>query len=94
MPNLVRLDALRRRFADQPTRAGVPYAEALRRAGRLTEARDALDALARSDAGLPWRTAIARELALVATTERAPTADPILLPLATGEASEDDRVAA
>lgn len=38
MPDLVRLDALRRRFVDQPTRAGVPYAEALRRAGRLEDA--------------------------------------------------------
>ncbi|NBU41133.1 MAG: hypothetical protein EBS51_10105 [Planctomycetia bacterium] len=87
---------LRDLLRDAPTdgEAQLLLATLLRRAGRLTEARDALEALARSDAGLPWRTAIARELALAATTERAPTADPILLPLATGEAPEDDRVAA
>lgn len=87
---------LRELLRDAPTdgEAQLLLGTLLRRAGRLTEARDALEALARSDAGLPWRTAIARELALVASTERAPTDDPILLPLATGEESEDDRVAA
>lgn len=34
----------------------------LGRVGRLTEARGALEKLARSDAGAPWRAAIAREL--------------------------------
>lgn len=38
MSDLDRLDALRLRFADQPMRCGVPYAEALRRAGRLEDA--------------------------------------------------------
>jgi len=34
----------------------------LRRVGRLPEARTALEKLARSDAGAPWRSAISREL--------------------------------
>jgi hypothetical protein len=34
----------------------------LRRVGRLPEARTALEKLARSDAGAPWRSAITREL--------------------------------
>lgn len=38
----------------------------LRRVDRLDEARDALQKLARSDSGGPWRSAIARELDLLA----------------------------
>lgn len=38
----------------------------LRRVGRLDEARGALQKLARSDSGGPWRSAIARELDLLA----------------------------
>lgn len=38
MSELDRLDTLRLRFADQPMRFGVSYAEALRRAGRLEDA--------------------------------------------------------
>lgn len=41
----------------------------LRRAGRLTEAKTALEKLARSDAGGPWRHAIARELQCLSRTE-------------------------
>ena len=38
----------------------------LRRAGRFAEAKRALDTLARSDSGLPWRHAIGRELECLA----------------------------
>jgi len=37
----------------------------LRRVGRLPEARTALEKLARSDAGAPWRSAISRELSRI-----------------------------
>lgn len=87
---------LRELLRDAPTdgEAQLLLGTLLRRAGRLTEARDALEALARSDTGLPWRAAIARELSLVTAAERAPTAAPVLLPLATGDTSAEDRVAA
>jgi hypothetical protein len=55
----------------------------LRRVGRADEARTALDKLSRSDAGLPWRSAIARELDLLRRTAQSP-ADPAaaaILPL-------------
>jgi thioredoxin-like negative regulator of GroEL len=39
----------------------------LRRVGRIDEATAALTALSHSDSGGPWRTAIARELARIAT---------------------------
>jgi len=42
----------------------------LRRVGRLREARIALEKLARSDAGLPWRHAIGRELQCLNRTEQ------------------------
>ena len=42
----------------------------LRRAGRLNEAKSALEKLARSDAGLPWRHAIGRELQCLNRTEQ------------------------
>lgn len=87
---------LRDLLRDAPTdgEAQLLLGTLLRRAGRLPEARAALEALARSDAGLPWRAAIARELSFVMAADREPAAAPVLLPLATGEASEDDRVAA
>ena len=44
----------------------------LRRAGRLIEAKTALEKLARSDAGGPWRYAIARELQCLSRTETEP----------------------
>jgi len=67
----------------------------LRRVGRLTEARDALEALARADSGLPWRAAIARELSLLArATEEPPAAEPKILPLASLDSSEPPRAAA
>ena len=42
----------------------------LRRVGRLREAKIALEKLARSDAGLPWRHAIGRELQCLNRTEQ------------------------
>ena len=42
----------------------------LRRAGRLDEAAAALEALSRSDAGMPWTAAIARELGRIAADRR------------------------
>lgn len=42
----------------------------LRRAGRFNEAKIALEKLARSDAGLPWRHAIGRELQCLNRTEQ------------------------
>jgi hypothetical protein len=60
----------------------------LRRVGRLREARAALEALSRSDAGAPWRPAIARELGRVAEADADETdtsAEPAtILPLAEG----------
>ena len=60
----------------------------LRRVGRLREARAALEALSRSDAGAPWRSAIARELGRVAEApddEVAGSAEPAtILPMAGG----------
>ncbi|NBW97345.1 MAG: hypothetical protein EBR28_11610 [Planctomycetia bacterium] len=61
----------------------------LRRAGRLREARDALDKLSRSDAGAPWRSVIARELDRIAAAEASPpaaddVAPAVILPLAAG----------
>jgi tetratricopeptide (TPR) repeat protein len=69
----------------------------LRRVGRLPESRAALEALARSDAGARWRTAIARELSLVAAAERQPAEsadDAAILPLSPAGPSAADRVAA
>jgi thioredoxin-like negative regulator of GroEL len=42
----------------------------LRRAGRLAEARDALEKLSASDTGARWRTAIAAERDRISTTRR------------------------
>jgi hypothetical protein len=42
----------------------------------LDEASTALETLSRSDAGAPWRTAIARELERIAAARRAPSAAP------------------
>jgi len=60
----------------------------LRRVGRRREARKALEALARSDAGIPWRSAIARELSRIAETASGDVdgaAEPAsILPLAVG----------
>jgi len=60
----------------------------LRRVGRLKEARAALEALSRSDAGAAWRSAIVRELDRLAAAGAAETdtsADsPAILPLASG----------
>ncbi len=61
------------------------FATLLRRAGRLTEAKTSLEKLARSDAGLPWRHAIGRELQCLKRTEqdRAEAAADETLPLPT-----------
>jgi len=48
----------------------------LRRADRLDEASTALETLSRSDAGAPWRTAIARELERIADARRTPSPAP------------------
>ncbi len=69
----------------------------LRRVGRPAEARAALEALARSDAGARWQTAITRELSLVAAAGRGPAepaADQAILPLASAAPTAADRVAA
>lgn len=47
----------------------------LRRAGRPAEARDALQKLGRSDSGVIWKSAIAREITLIAAAEGASDAD-------------------
>ncbi len=47
----------------------------LRRVGRLDEAREALGKLSRSDAGAPWRSAIARELDLLGRRTERSSAD-------------------
>lgn len=59
----------------------------LRRVGRLREARAALQALARSDAGAPWRAAISRELGRITAADDAGPDDahsPHILPLGSG----------
>jgi hypothetical protein len=68
-----RLDAL---LSRSPTdgEAQLLFATLLRRAGRPAEARTALDKLSGSDAGIPWRSAVARELDLLRRDER-PAAD-------------------
>lgn len=72
----------------------------LRRVGRLPEARTALEALARSDAGARWHTAIARELSLVAAAAREPAEpaadpdEPDTLPLVPTAPPAENRVAA
>lgn len=48
----------------------------LRRAGRPAEARDALQKLARSDSGAVWKSAIAREIDLIAAAAASDAADP------------------
>lgn len=56
------------------------HASLLRRTGRTAEARKALDKLARSDSGTPWRHEIAAELARL--TGPAPAVEePVVLPL-------------
>jgi len=47
MSDLARLDALKDRFDAQPMRGGAPYADALRRAGRVEEAIDVVSAALR-----------------------------------------------
>lgn len=66
----------------------------LRRVGRVSEAKAALEALARSDAGAGWRTAIGRELSLLADAAREPTTEPAVLPLTRPVAESGDRAAA
>jgi hypothetical protein len=51
------------------------FATLLRRVGRTAEARSALDRLAASDAGLPWRAAAARERSLLERGDRRHAAD-------------------
>lgn len=55
----------------------------LRRVGRVTEARAALEHLSRADSGAPWRSAIERELARLAGDAGGPDAaeEPVSLPL-------------
>lgn len=55
----------------------------LRRVGRLREAREALGALSRSDAGAPWRAAISRELGRFEAADSAPE-PPDILPINDG----------
>ena len=59
----------------------------LRRVARLDEASAALETLARSDAGAPWRQTIARELERIASArERLDAGEPATLPLTPGHA--------
>jgi len=63
---------LRALLAIAPTdgEAQLLFGTLLRRAGRFAEARNALEKLARSDAGGPWRHPISRELQCLARDER------------------------
>lgn len=65
----------------------------LRRAGRPDEARRALEALSRGDAGVSWRAEIARELTLLATSDQDARADdpPAVLPLRADSRVASDR---
>jgi len=60
----------------------------LRRVGRLKEARAALEALSRSDAGSPWQAAISRELGRIAAEGGArpdeAAESPAILPITSG----------
>ena len=70
----------------------------LRRVGRLEEARDALEKLASSDSGAPWRQAITAELRLIAAGGRTAAGGPETLPIggetAGREESDGGRAAA
>lgn len=68
----------------------------LRRVGRPAEARQALEKLARSDSGAPWRTAIAAELARLDadSAEVGESAEPVVLPLRDASAPAPGRTAA
>ena len=72
----------------------------LRRAGRVAEAREALQKLSRSDSGAVWRSAIAREIDLMAADEvetvpvvEAPVAEELvaILPLTVADEPAGDR---
>jgi len=64
----------------------------LRRAGRLAEARDALEKLSASDSGARWRTAIAaeRDRIAAARTGASPSDEPATIPIP-DRTSEDRR---
>jgi len=81
-------ERLRRILAASPTdgEAQLLLATLLRRAGRPREARQALEALSRSDCGAPWRTEIARELTRLDAAETA-SAAPLRLPTGQSEAA-------
>jgi hypothetical protein len=67
----------------------------LRRVGRTAEARRALDALARSDSGAPWREAIAAEFAKLEAGGRGTDRDePVVLPLRGTSGGTHERPAA
>ncbi len=68
----------------------------LRRVGRPAEARAALEKLSRADSGLPWRSAIAGELARLAEAEQGadPGDEPVSLPLRGDSATSRQRGAA
>lgn len=75
---------LRDLLAIAPTdgEAQLLQASLLRRTGRTAEARKALDTLARSDSGVPWRHEIAAELGRLAGPAHGPAAEePVVLPL-------------
>ena len=75
---------LRDLLAIAPTdgEAQLLHASVLRRTGRTAEARKALDKLARSDSGAPWRHEIATELARLSGPARDSAAEePVVLPL-------------
>jgi tetratricopeptide (TPR) repeat protein len=77
---------LRELLEQAPTdgEAQLLLATLLRRAGRLAEARDALEKLSASDAGSRWRAAILAERATIARAARGekPTEEPAALPVA------------
>lgn len=67
----------------------------LRRVGRGREARQALEKLARSDSGAPWRGTIAQELARLATAEEGKPDDAaVVLPLRDESTTSRGRTAA
>ena len=66
----------------------------LRRVGRIPEARQALEKLTRSDSGIPWRRAIAGELARIDEAAGAAGTAAVVLPLHGESAGARDRTRA
>jgi hypothetical protein len=88
---------LRELLSISPTdgEAQLLLATLLRRVGRPAEARRALEALARSDSGTPWRSAIAAEMTKLEAAGRGDDRDdPVVLPLRGAPGGTRERPAA